>query len=65
MANLEVISFVCKELKAECIRQGWGSKFIHYVRARVKAIKEEGAPLSVSGGLLYWRSDNKYEVLPE
>lgn len=59
MSFNETVSLVCKQFPV------WGANTLPYMSARIKAIKEEGAPLRIKGGTIYYRSDKKFEVLPE
>jgi hypothetical protein len=59
MSFNETVSLVCKQFPV------WGIKTLPYMSARIKAIKDEGAPLRILTGTIYYRSDKKFEVLPE
>lgn len=46
----ETVSLVCKQFPV------WGVKTLPYMSARIKAIKDEGAPLRILTGTIYYRS---------
>ena len=61
MSYRELVSELCQHYKAEL---NAGRSLLGIVAGRIKAIRE-GWPLDLGSGKVYFRSDSRFEFIPE